>query len=65
MTKMGIPSSKDEGLVILEACSLSEKFTMGVASESSTPYFYFDLPLIMDMGSFPHLPFGYIGFEDP
>lgn len=59
---MGVASSEDEDMVILEASSPSEKVAMPVSYGLPSPYFHFYLPFIKDMRVL--LPFHPRGSED-
>lgn len=41
---------KAKEMVITEAYSLLERVTMPISSDIKSPYFYFYLPFVMDMG---------------
>lgn len=58
LSKMDISFSEDEELIILEACSPSQRVTMVVLFYSPSPYLHLYLPLIKDMVViFPFSPF--------
>lgn len=47
---MDVSSLEEEKMVLLEACSPSERVTMTVLLDVPSTYFYLFLPLIEDMG---------------
>lgn len=63
---MKLSSLKDEDMAVFHTCSPSERVTMPVSYDHTSPYSYFYLPFIKDMGfsSFPLFPwrFRFRGF---
>lgn len=51
MDAISIAPREAKEMVIMEAYSLLERVTMPISYDIKSPYFYFYLPFVMDMGA--------------
>lgn len=61
--EVGVSSLEHEEMVTMKACLFSERVTMRISFNPLSPYFYFYLPLIKNMGFSSPFPFDLGGSE--